>query len=280
MRGDHNLGALSLRVSIPLQYRRDADLPVTQYLGDLRQHSGVVCHVQPDVIPRFQVADGGTLLLDEVTEIPLELQGKLLRVLQEGQLSRVGEDRVRQVDVRVVAATNRDLRREVEDGRFREDLFYRLMVFPIDVPPLRERHGDIPLLAAHFLRQATRRRKVLKGLILRQRDVAALLAYDWPGNVRELQNVIERAVITARGGALRFDLPNASAGSSPPPPMEQGEVVPEAEMRRRERANLLAALQQTDWKISGAGGAAELLGVRPTTLSSRIKKLGLVRNGR
>lgn len=159
-----------------------------------------------DRVGRFQLADRGTLLLDEAGEIPLDLQTKLLRVLQEGDFERVGEDTTRHVNVRVIAATNRDLRAEVDAGRFRLDLFYRLSVFPIQVPPLRERRQDLAALATRFIRTASERlhRDVPK---VPQREMAKLLAYDWPGNIRELQHVVERAVILApRGGAVQFDV--------------------------------------------------------------------------
>jgi transcriptional regulator with GAF, ATPase, and Fis domain len=222
---------------------------------------------------RFQLADGGTLFLDEVGEIPLELQPKLLRVLQEGTFERVGEDVTRQVNVRVVAATNRDLRLEVAAGRFRLDLFYRLGVFPIEVPPLRERRDDIPLLAAHFVRQACARFHVPEPR-LPQREVERAKAYGWPGNVRELQNVVERAVILARGGTLSFELPGASA-SAPLPGRPQTAIIPEHEWQALERANLLAALEAAGGKVSGPGGAAELLGIHPATLASRLRARGL-----
>ncbi len=226
---------------------------------------------------RFQIADGGTLFLDEVGEIPLELQGKLLRVLQEGQFSRVGEDSVRTTHVRLITATNRNLKGEVAAGRFREDLYYRLSVFPIEVPPLRDRREDIPLLASHFLRHASSLRNS-EGLLLRRRDVDALLAYDWPGNVRELQNVIERAVILSSAGRLHIDLAqsrtlatNGRRGSE-----KKGErVLTDLEMRESDRENLLRAMESAGGKISGPGGAAELLGIRPTTLNSRLKKFGI-----
>jgi transcriptional regulator with GAF, ATPase, and Fis domain len=227
---------------------------------------------------RFSVANGGTLFLDEVGEIPLELQGKLLRVLQEGQFSRVGEDSVRSIDVRVIAATNRDLKQEAAAGLFRQDLYYRLSVFPLQVPPLRERREDIPLLAAHFLREATSRR-TSEGLVLRKRDVQALLAYDWPGNVRELQNVIERAVILSTADRLHIDLaPSASSVThSSPQEVPAGRILTEAELHDLERRNLIAALVRTEGKVSGPKGAAELLGVKSTTLNSRMKKLGIKR---
>ena len=235
-----------------------------------------------DRVGRFQLADGGTLFLDEVGEIPLELQSKLLRVLQEGEFERVGDEATRHVSVRVVAATNRDLRKEVAEGRFRLDLFYRLGVFPIEVPPLRERREDIPELIAHFVRQAC------LGFHLPQpavphREVERAQRYDWPGNVRELQNAVERAVILARGGRLALDLPHSAKTAPQAPEAEapqQIEVVPEKRWREREQANVLAALRQTGFRVSGKGGAAELLGINPGTLSSRLKALGIDKRGR
>jgi transcriptional regulator with GAF, ATPase, and Fis domain len=220
------------------------------------------------------------LFLDEIGEVPLDLQGKLLRALQEKHYERVGEDRTRQADVRIVAATNRDLKKEVAAGRFREDLYYRLNVFPVQVAPLRERREDIPLLAQHFIQVSARELGCAKPR-LTHAGAVRLQGYDWPGNIRELRNVIERAVILARGGPLEFDVP---AGDSPP--VQSGETEPadrpfftETEMLQRERANLLIVLEKTRWKIKGPDGAAELLGLKPTTLISRLKKLGLQRPG-
>ena len=232
------------------------------------------------------MAEGGTIFLDEVGEIPLEIQNKLLRILQEKRYERVGDDRTRRADVRIVAATNRDLKKEVAAGRFREDLFYRLNVFPVQVPPLRERMDDIPLLAKHFVELSARELKCSKPRLTRA-AVTTLQNYDWPGNVRELRNVIERAVILARGGALEFDLPIAgqmaiavrpsaqsdSSASSPAQP----KFLTEVEVERFERDNLVAALEAANWKISGPDSAAELLGVKPTTLLSRMTKWGLKR---
>ena len=166
-----------------------------------------------DRIGRFELADGGTLFLDEVGEIPLELQGKLLRVLQEGNFERVGEERTRTVDVRLIAATNRDLKQEVQRGRFREDLYFRLNVFPVESVPLRDRREDIPLLAQHFLMSESKELK--SNLRLSEGDARRLSRYDWPGNVRELQNVIERAAILAQNGRLRIDLPDAPGPNAP-----------------------------------------------------------------
>ncbi len=232
-----------------------------------------------DRVGRFQLADGGTLFLDEVGEIPLDLQSKLLRVLQEGEFERVGDEATRRVNVRVIAATNRDLRKEVDAGRFRLDLYYRLGVFPMEVPPLRERQEDIPLLIADFVRRAGLRFHVPEPSVPNG-EVKLAQLYDWPGNVRELQSVVERAVIVSRGGKLTFDLPSNAGrkreiGSPPPPPSASQAVIPEQEWRNRERANVLAALRQANFKVSGKGGAAELLGISPGTLESRIKVLGI-----
>jgi DNA-binding NtrC family response regulator len=231
---------------------------------------------------RFEIAGGGTLFLDEVGEIPLELQSKLLRVLQEKCYERVGEDRTRQTDVRIIAATNRDLKKDIGAGHFREDLYYRLNVFPLQVPPLRERKGDITLLATHFVELLVKELGCPKPRLTRA-GIEALENYEWPGNIRELRNVIERAAIFARGGALEFDLPVTGASVDPTsfgPQYSDGldpEYLTESEMRRRERENLLAILQKTGWRIKGSDGAAELLGVKATTLVARIKKMGFNR---
>ena len=231
---------------------------------------------------RFEIAAGGTLFLDEVGEIPLELQSKLLRVLQEKCYERVGEDRTRQTDVRITAATNRDLKKDIGAGHFREDLYYRLNVFPLQVPPLRERKGDITLLATHFVELLVKELGCPKPRLTRA-GIEALESYEWPGNIRELRNVIERAAIFARGGALEFDLPVTGASVDPTsfgPQYSDGldpEYLTESEMRRRERENLLAILQKTGWRIKGSDGAAELLGVKATTLVARIKKMGFNR---
>jgi len=196
---------------------------------------------------RFEIAAGGTLFLDEVGEIPLELQSKLLRVLQEKCYERVGEDRTRQTDVRIIAATNRDLKKDIGAGHFREDLYYRLNVFPLQVPPLRERKGDITLLATHFVELLVKELGCPKPRLTRA-GIESLESYQWPGNIRELRNVIERAAIFARGGALEFDLPVTGASVDPTsfgPQYSDGldpEYLTESEMRRRERENLLAIL--------------------------------------
>src|SRR3984885_2265765 len=231
---------------------------------------------------RFEAAAGGTLFLDEVGEIPLELLSKLLRVLQEKSYERLGEERTRRANVRIVAATNRDLKKEVVAGRFREDLYYRLNVFPLRVAALRERKEDIPLLARHFIELLVKELGFPKPRLTRA-GIEALWGYDWPGNIRELRNVIERAVLFAQGGPLVFDVPGTGTlvdlTSLEPRNVVQAEAefLTESEMRRRERENLFAVLQKAGWKVKGVNGAAELLGVKPTTLFARIGKLGLKR---
>jgi transcriptional regulator with GAF, ATPase, and Fis domain len=256
------------------------DLYESEFFGHVR---GAFTGAIKDRSGRFEAANGGTLFLDEVGEIPPELQSKFLRVLQERQYERVGEERTRKVDVRIVAATNRDLKKEVEEGRFRQDLYYRLNVFPIEVPPLRERRDDIALLAARFLEQSSQRLH-LPICRLTEAHNRLLMSYDWPGNVRELQNAVDRALILAQSGVLQFDIPITEVTTSPPkpeaPPGSPGGTTPiltDLELRQWEVQNTLAALTKCGWKIHGEGGAAELLGVKPTTLLSRIKKLNLKR---
>lgn len=226
---------------------------------------------------RFELADRATLFLDEVGEIPLELQGKLLRVLQEGEFERVGADRTRRVNVRVIAATNRDLDEEVKAGRFRRDLFFRLSVFPLEAPPLRDRPEDIPLLAVHFIRQSAARLNC-PAPPLSAGDALELSRYSWPGNVRELQNVIERAMILSRGGPLHLQLREPSAALTPPT-ASPAELAPltRNQVLESQRQTIQSALKRSHGKIYGPGGAAELLGLRPTTLSSKIAALGIKR---
>ncbi|MDH3439807.1 MAG: sigma 54-interacting transcriptional regulator [Gammaproteobacteria bacterium] len=249
----------------------------SEFFGHVK---GAFTGAHRDRIGRFQLADGGTIFLDEVGEIPLELQGKLLRVLQESEFERVGDDRTRSVDVRIIAATNRNLEKLVMEGAFREDLFYRLSVFPIEVPPLRERRDDLVPLAQHFLEQTSAEfgRDPYK---LTRAQAEAIENYDWPGNVRELKNVIERAVILSKGNALRLDLPlpqarAVAARAESVEPDHEG-VLTEKQMRELQKQNLLAALKQTEWRVSGKHGAADLLGIKPTTLADRIKSFGIRR---
>ncbi len=249
----------------------------SEFFGHVR---GAFTGAIKDRVGRFELADGGTLFLDEIGEIPLELQSKLLRVLQEGQFERVGDERTRSVKVRLIAATNRDLLAEARAGRFRLDLYYRLSVFPIEVPPLRERLEDVGELAQYFVQQSTRRLGVPRSRLTKA-DVQVLRAYDWPGNVRELQNLIERAVILARGGSLQFDLPARSDSSRGParaaeaPSATEIEVLSLDELEVREREIVATALRRTNWKIYGVDGAAAMLRVKPTTLVSKMKRLGL-----
>jgi transcriptional regulator with GAF, ATPase, and Fis domain len=217
---------------------------------------------------RFELADRGTLLLDEVSELPLELQPKLLRVLEEGDLQRVGGENTLRVDVRVIAATNGSLAEQVSEGRFREDLYYRLSVFPLTVPPLRERKEDIPLLVNHFVHAYS----AAKGKTIDQIPQALmdrLNEYEWPGNVRELQNVIERAVLTASGKTLKLAdrLGGVEVSSAPSPSGQTLEQV--------EKEHILQILARCDGRVAGPGGAAEILGLNPSTLRSRMKKLGI-----
>jgi PAS domain S-box-containing protein len=251
-----------------------ADLFESEFFGHAK---GAFTGALRDRIGRFELADGGTLFLDEVGEIPLSLQGKLLRVLQEGQFERVGEARTRNVDVRVIAATNRDLKAQVRRGRFREDLYFRLNVFPVELVPLRERADDIPLLAIHLLRNACKKLKTGE-LRLTEGDARRLSQYPWPGNVRELQNVIERAAILARNGRVRIDLPEGGAvttGRRMQASAAKPTVLTDDDRRERDRINIMAALEACGGKVFGRGGAAEMLDVKPTTLASRIKTLGI-----
>jgi len=250
----------------------------SEFFGHVR---GAFTGALRDKPGRFEMADGGTLFLDEIGELPPAMQSKLLRVLQEQEIERVGEIRTRKVNVRVIAATNRDLTQEVDGKRFREDLFYRLSVFPLEIPPLRERREDIPALATYFLRKTAK--KMNRPLPrLSRTNANQLSAHTWPGNVRELQNAVERAVILAHDGELRFDL-RPSEPSAPVQPKRdehiaiRSEVATRDDWKRHERESIMRALQQSGCKVSGPGGAAELLGMRPTTLSSRLKAMGITR---
>jgi PAS domain S-box-containing protein len=251
-----------------------AELFESEFFGHVR---GAFTGAMRDRVGRFELADGGTLFLDEIGEIPLELQSKLLRVLQEGQFERVGEERTRKVDVRIITATNRDLLAEVKAKRFREDLYFRLNVFPILSPALRERPEDIPLLASHFVKQICSRlgRPPAR---LRKTDVERMQSYNWPGNIRELQNISERALSTSKGQDLLLDMPVGQAAAVGPAeagtPQISG-ILTEAQLRAMEKDNLKAALAACDGKIFGKDGAAALLGVKPTTLASRLKRFGI-----
>ena len=228
------------------------------------------------------LADKGTIFLDEIGELPIEMQAKLLRVLQEGVFEPVGSSKSLCVDVRVIAATNRDLPTEIVHGTFREDLYYRLNVFPLEIPPLRERGEDIIKLARYFIEKFSRRMG-RPAPTLGQNDERLLKAYPWPGNVRELQNIIERVMIISSGDTIELleVLPTLT------PPEPQAARTPEREVARQpltekemqllEKDNLLSALELTGWRVSGETGAARLLGINPSTFASRMKKLGINR---
>lgn len=276
--------ARSPRAEGPLVKVNCASIPKELFESEFFGHvKGAFTGAHRDRVGRFQLADGGTIFLDEVGEIPLELQGKLLRVLQESEFERVGDDVTRSVDVRVIAATNRNLEKSIVDGEFREDLFYRLSVFPVEVPPLRERGDDVVQLAQHFLEQ-TCKDFGRETLTMTRAQAASLKSYDWPGNVRELKNVIERAVILSSGTVLRLDLSMPAIRPSAAPmsanPAQDDEVLTEKAMRELQKANIVKALKQANWKVSGKGGAAELLGLRPTTLADRIRSLKISRPSR
>ncbi len=277
----HAIHMQSPRSAGPLVKVNCASIPKELFESEFFGHvKGAFTGAHRDRIGRFQLADGGTIFLDEIGEIPLELQGKLLRVLQESEFERVGDDVTRSVDVRVIAATNRNLEQLIVDGEFREDLFYRLSVFPVDVPPLRERGEDVVQLAQHFLEQTCKDfgREILT---LTRAQAENLRAYDWPGNVRELKNVIERAVILSQGKVLRLDMSMSDLTAEPEESktagMQADYILTEQQIKELQRANLLRALESTNWKVSGTGGAAELLGVRPTTLADRVRTYNIKR---
>lgn len=250
------------------------DLFESEFFGHVK---GAFTGAVKDRTGRFELAHGGTLFLDEVGEIPLDLQAKLLRVLQEGQFEKVGEEKTRTVDIRLIAATNRDLHAEARAGHFRQDLYFRLSVFPIELPPLRERREDIAPLAEFFLQQSAQRLGA-RAPRLFPAQLRQLESYDWPGNVRELQNVIERAMILqASKGRLEFALSRDSLAAgrkaAAPAPEVDGQAL--TDLKRQEREVIARALEQTGGKIYGPDGAAALLGMRPTTLASRIQRYGL-----
>lgn len=226
---------------------------------------------------RFEIAEGGTLFLDEIGEVPVDMQSKLLRVLQEHTYERVGDEKTRAANVRIIAATNKDLKAEVAAKRFREDLYYRLSVLPIETPPLRDRPSDIPILARHFLNHHCRRFGV-KLPELTKLECEQLVKYSWPGNVRELQNIVEQAALRLRIGRLEFQLPRDSNLTT----LNKAESLPSATqiltyeaLRSLERQNLSHALETTNGKVYGPRGAAELLGINPTTLASKMKAMNI-----
>lgn len=281
----HEIHRRSRRQEGPLIRVNCASIPRDLFESEFFGHvKGAFTGAIKDRAGRFETAEGGTIFLDEIGDVPLEMQGKLLRVIQDKLYERVGEDRTRRANVRIIGATNRDLKKAVAAGRFREDLFYRLHVFPIQVPPLRDRKEDIAALAKHFVERSVRELKCPQPRLTRA-GIAKLQAYQWPGNVRELRNVLERAVILARGGALDFELPvtfspsparswsgESKTAADPEPP-----YLTETELEQRELQNLQLVLEKANWKVKGPGGAAELLGVKPPTLVSRMHRWGLQR---
>jgi len=267
------------RADQPLVKVNCASIPAELFESEFFGHvQGAFTGAHRDRVGRLQLADGGTLFLDEIGEIPLPLQGKLLRALQEHEFERVGDERTVKVDVRVIAATNRDLAVEISEGRFREDLFYRLSVFPIEVPPLRDRLEDIGPLAQHFLGNICEELG-RDGITITKQQIATLQRHDWPGNVRELKNVVERAVILTTGARLRLDLAFQSENpiAVSDALMTEGEFVTDAEFREMEKANLFSALKHANWQLSGDEGAAALLGLKPSTLAYRMKSFDIAK---
>ena len=281
----------SRRREAPLVRVNCAAVPRELFESEFFGHArGAFTGAIKDRVGRFELADGGTLFLDEVGEIPLDLQSKLLRVLQEGTFERVGEERERKVDVRIVAATNQDLLALSKVSRFRADLYYRLSVFPVSSPPLRERADDVPALAEFFLQRSAEKLRVRPTPRLSRGQARELSAYPWPGNVRELENTVERALIhvAARGGRLEFGLPS-SAGSSDPgaatvrspssyPPVAAADEAALDQLKSAEHRMILDTLRATGWRIHGPQGAATRLGINAFTLTSRLKRLGLARH--
>lgn len=255
-----------------------AAIPHELYESEFFGHvAGAFSGALHDRAGRFEAANGGTLFLDEIGEMPLSLQSKLLRVLQECTYERVGETKTRTADVRIIAATNRDLKQEVAGGRFREDLFYRLNVFPIEIAPLRQRRDDIPELSQKLTADICQRLNRPRPRIT-QAVIAQLQRYDWPGNVRELHNIIERAVITSAGSYLRVEVPtNSPHTSAADTPQTPPAIHTDQEMKRRERENIVRALEATNGRVSGVDGAAALLGIKPSTLTSRIRAMKIRR---
>jgi len=262
--------SISARKDRPLVKVDCATLPGSLIESELFGHEkGAFTGAVSRKLGRFELADGGTVFLDEIGDLPLGLQTKLLRVLQEGEFERLGNPKTLKVDVRIIAATNRDLEKAVERGRFREDLYYRLNVFPITIPPLRERNGDIPLFVNHFVLKYTK--KTGKRIeVIPQGVMNALEEYHWPGNVRELENIIERSVITSPGNQLELgDWLSKNFLS-----FSRSRV---STLQEAERELILKTLQSTGWRVSGDKGAARILGMNPKTLESRMRKLEIMR---
>ena len=270
----------SQRNKHPLVRVNCASIPSELFESEFFGHvKGAFTGAVKDRSGRFELADGGSLFLDEIGEIPLSLQSKLLRVLQEGEFERLGEERTRKVDVRIIAATNRDLLTASKTGRFRQDLYYRLSVFPIEIPALRERRQDIGPLAEYFVEQSSARLGVGRPRLTKS-HIRYLEQYTWPGNVRELQNVVERAVILARSGRLQFQLDQVTEPDVRPRRQQNtagstADGMSLDDIKRLERDVILRALEETNWRIRGDHGAAQVLGLKPTTLASKMKQMDI-----
>ena len=266
----------SRRAAQPLIVVNCAALPANLIESELFGHEkGSFTGAIARKIGRFEIASGGTIFLDEIGEMPLELQSKLLRVLQENQLERIGSTRQINIDVRVIAATNRNLKAQVAGGRFREDLFFRLNVFPIHLPALSEREGDVIEIATRFMQQFARMQgKTITSIA--PESIARMQSYSWPGNIRELKNLIERAVILCQHDTLQVDLPETAihTGDS----YHQPASATRHNLNEVEKAHILQVLDSSRWRIRGAGGAAEVLGMKPTTLESKMARLGIKRS--
>ena len=262
------LHKLSPRRERPLVKVNCAALPANLIESELFGHEkGAFTGAISRKVGRFELADSGTLFLDEIGDLPLELQAKLLRVLQEGEFERLGGAKTMKVDVRIIAATNRDLERAMREQTFRSDLYYRLTVFPIELPPLREREGDIPQLVRHFIdRKRAKLDRQVEGVT--REAMERLVGYPWPGNVRELENVVERALIQSLGATLHLEESFAADETSPSSPERLEDL---------ERIHIRNVLEACDWKIKGRGNAAERLGIAVTTLRGRMRKLGIRR---
>jgi formate hydrogenlyase transcriptional activator len=274
---------LSPRRSKPFVKLNCAAIPTGLLESELFGHEkGAFTGAIAQRIGRFEVANGGTIFLDEIGEIPLELQTKLLRVLQEREFERLGSSRTLRTDARLIAATNRDLEEMVREQKFRSDLFFRLNVFPVHVPPLREREGDIPLLVGHFAQQFSRRmNKAIETIPSTTMD--ALCRYHWPGNIRELQNVIERAVILSTDSTLNVDVADLKiskagqvVGKTTPPKSPRNGALHDV-LEQSERQHILKALSLCNWVVAGPNGAAAHLGMKRSTLQLRMKKFGISR---
>ncbi len=278
----HELHRASTRSDRPLIRVNCAAIPRELFESEFFGHvKGSFSGATRDRVGRFQLADGGTLFLDEIGELEIGLQAKLLRVVQEGKFERVGEERSREVDVRLIAATNKELKQAVLDNEFREDLYFRLNVFPINCLPLRQRPSDIPILAEHCLETTCNRLNLPKPQLTRA-NVNMLKAYPWPGNIRELQNVMERAVILSKKGKLLFDLPinaqqsdDGNTSGNDRAKDQNNRILTQKELTAIERENMVRALKACDGIVAGENGVAKLLGIKPTTVYSRLKSWGI-----